>query len=83
MNFAVKMATRLRLEDRLDGAGNFVPWKARLVLILEENELWDEVVNNTTANSMLFPLPPMHKRLLPSTRTLRMEGSFQMQLKIM
>ena len=48
MNFAVKMATRLRLENRLDGAGNFVPWKARLVLILEENELWDEVVNNTT-----------------------------------
>ena len=36
------------MEDRLDGAGNFVPWKARLVLILEENELWDEVVHNTT-----------------------------------
>ena len=34
-----EMATRLRLEDRLDGAENFVPWKARLVLILEENEL--------------------------------------------
>ena len=48
MNFAEKMATGLRLEDRLDGAGNFVPWKARLVLILEENELWDEVVHNTT-----------------------------------
>ena len=42
------MATKLRLEDRLDGAGNFVPWKAMLVLILEENELWDEVVLNTT-----------------------------------
>ena len=38
------MATSLRLEDRLDGTENFVPWKARLVLILEENELWDEVV---------------------------------------
>ena len=44
------MATKLRLEDRLDGVGNFVPWKARLVLILEENELWDEVVHNTQAN---------------------------------
>ena len=44
----MKMATGLRLEDRLDGARNFVPWKARLVLILEENELWNEVVHNTT-----------------------------------
>ena len=49
------MATKLRLEDRLDGAGNFVPWKARLVLILEENELWDEVCNNTTANPIVVP----------------------------
>ena len=49
----IKMATGLRLEDRLDGAGNFVPWKARLVLILEENKLWDEVVNNTTANPIV------------------------------
>ena len=49
------MATGLRLEDRLDGAGNFVPWKARLGLILEENELWDEVVYNTTANPIVIP----------------------------
>ena len=41
------------MEDRLDGAGNFVPWKARLVLILEENELWDEVVHNTTTNPIV------------------------------
>ena len=46
----IEMATGLRLEDRLDGAGNFVPWKARIMLILEENELWDEVVHNTQAN---------------------------------
>ena len=51
----MKMATRLRLEDRLDGAGNFVPWKARLVLILEENELWDEVVHHTTSNPIVLP----------------------------
>ena len=44
------MATALRLEDRLDGAGKFVPWKARIVLIFEENELWDEVVHSTQAN---------------------------------
>ena len=33
--FAV-MATKLRLEDRLDRADNFSPWKARIVLILHE-----------------------------------------------
>ena len=51
----MKMATRLKLDDRLDEAGNFVPWKARLVLILEENELWDEVVQNTIANPIIVP----------------------------
>ena len=55
MNFAEIMATGLRMEDRLDGAGNFVPWKARIVLILEENELCDEVVHNTTAVPIVVP----------------------------
>ena len=55
LEFCSEMATRLRLEDRLDGAGNFVPWKARLVLILEENELWDEVVYNTTTDPIVVP----------------------------
>ena len=41
------MAISLRLEDRLTGDGNFVPWKFMIVLILEENELWDEVVHST------------------------------------
>jgi hypothetical protein len=31
----------LRFEDRLDGASNFVPWKARVTLLLMENGLWD------------------------------------------
>ena len=39
----------------IGGAGNSVPWKARLVLILDENELWNEVVNNTTANPIVVP----------------------------
>ena len=51
------MATGLRLKYRLDGTGNFVPWKARIMLILEENELWDEVVKNTTANPIHIPAP--------------------------
>jgi hypothetical protein len=33
--------TSLRLEDKLDSASNFVPWKARVTLVLMENELWE------------------------------------------
>ena len=50
MNFAEIMATGLKMEGRLDGAGNFVPRKARVVVILEGNKLWDEVVHSTQAN---------------------------------
>ena len=39
------MATGLRLEDRLAGVGNFFPWKARIMLYLQENELCNEVLN--------------------------------------
>ena len=45
----------LRSEDRLDGVGNFVSWKARIVLLLRENELSDEAVNNTTAHPIVIP----------------------------
>ena len=51
----IAMAIALRLQDRLDGPQNFVPWKVRIVLILEENELWDEVVHNTQANPIQVP----------------------------
>ena len=43
------------MEVRLDGAGNFIPWKARIMLILAENELWDEVVHNTTTVPIVIP----------------------------
>jgi hypothetical protein len=33
----------LRFEDRLDGASNFLSWKVRVTLLLEENDLWDIV----------------------------------------
>ena len=58
MNIAVEIATGLRLEDRHDGVGNFVPWNGRRVVILEENELWDEVVNNTTTNPIVVLASP-------------------------
>jgi hypothetical protein len=31
----------LRFEDRLDGASNFLSWKARVTLILKEHDLWE------------------------------------------
>ena len=54
MNLLVVMATGLRIEDRLDGAVNFISWKARIVLILQDSELWD-IVNSTTASLVTVP----------------------------
>ena len=30
----------MRFEDRLEGASNFIPWKERVTLLLEEFDLW-------------------------------------------
>ena len=29
----------MKVEDRLEGASNFIPWKSRVLLLLEENDL--------------------------------------------
>ena len=42
---AAMVVAGLRVEDRLMRASNWSPWKARIVLILEELELWDIVEN--------------------------------------
>jgi hypothetical protein len=42
------MATDLRVEEILDGVVNFIPWKERITLILQENDLWDIVENTKT-----------------------------------
>jgi hypothetical protein len=49
------MATGLRVEDRLDGAANFGAWKERMILLLQENELWD-IVENTTTHPVVVPI---------------------------
>jgi hypothetical protein len=36
---ATMLVVGLRVEDRLMGVGNWSPWKARIVLILEELEI--------------------------------------------
>jgi hypothetical protein len=48
------MATGLRFKDRLDGAANCIPWKERIVLLLDEAELWD-IVNSTQLNPIAVP----------------------------
>jgi hypothetical protein len=48
------MATGLRVEDRLDGAANFSSWKERIVLLLQECELWD-IVENSQTNPVMVP----------------------------
>ena len=37
------MVNTLRVEDRLEGATNFRAWKARILLLLEENDLREYV----------------------------------------
>jgi hypothetical protein len=37
------MATCMRVEDRLEGSGNFRSWKHRLQMILDENDLLEHV----------------------------------------
>ena len=54
------MATGLRIENRLDGAVNFSPWKDRIVLILQDNELWN-IMNSTTANPVTVPADAVAK----------------------
>ena len=29
----------MKVEDHLEGASNFIPWKSRVLLLLEENDL--------------------------------------------
>jgi hypothetical protein len=37
------LASQMRVEDRLVGDNNWSPWKARIVFVLEDLELWDIV----------------------------------------
>jgi hypothetical protein len=45
----VTMVNTLKLEDRLEGATNFRAWKARVLLLLEENDLKEYVESVVTA----------------------------------
>jgi hypothetical protein len=50
--------SQMRVEDRLAGTSNWSPWKARIVFVLEDLELWDIVqavvpISPTTAPVLL------------------------------
>jgi hypothetical protein len=55
------MVSTLRVEDRLDGATNFRAWKARLLFLLEENDLKDYV-------EMVISDPKIHRNWQPIGR---------------
>jgi hypothetical protein len=63
---------RLRVEDRLAGAGNWSPWKARIVMILEELELWDIVGAPVVPPPLTAPLlvAEFRKRNVKAKRTI-------------
>jgi hypothetical protein len=39
----------VKVEDRLDGVSNFLPWKARLTLLMKEQDLWDIMTSGILA----------------------------------
>ena len=42
--------TSMKVEDRLEGASNFIPWKSRVLLLLKENDLL-QCVNEKVSES--------------------------------
>ena len=52
----------LQFEDRLEGASNFIPWKDRVMLLLEEFELWDITKEVVMIPTHLDPLDEYNKK---------------------
>jgi hypothetical protein len=50
-SLAVMSASQMRVEDRLAGASNWSSWKARMVFVLEDLELWDIVRGGCSCDS--------------------------------
>jgi hypothetical protein len=69
---AVMSASQMRVEDRLDGASNWSSWKARMVFILEDLELWDivEAVVPTIPVTALVLVAEYKKRNNKAKRTI-------------
>jgi hypothetical protein len=61
-------STSLKFEDRLDGASNFLSWKVRVTLLLEENDLWDIVKDVVPSPTDLQQLAAHKKREVKAKR---------------
>ena len=56
------------MEDRLDGGGNWTPWRARIVLLLEEYELWEIVETGRVVPTDPFSLAEFKKKNIKAKR---------------
>jgi hypothetical protein len=71
VQYILEMASAsLRFEDKLDGASNFLSWKVRVTLLLEENDLWDIVKNVATLPTNLQKLVAHNKRVVKAKRVI-------------
>jgi hypothetical protein len=62
--------TPLRVEDRLDGASNFLSWKERVILALKEYDLWELVDKVVTPPTDLAALEAHNKKEIKAERVL-------------
>jgi hypothetical protein len=67
---ATMVVAGLRVEDRLAQAGNWSPWKARIVLILEELELRDIVEYLVVPPTDAVLMAEFRKRNIKAKRTI-------------
>jgi hypothetical protein len=75
-SLAVMSASQMRVEDRLAGASNWSSWKARMVFVLEDLELWDIVRGSCSYDS--FDCSHLGRRNI-RRRTTRRRGRFLME----
>jgi len=59
-----------RVDDRIAGASNWSLWKARIVLILDEGELWDIVENPVVASTDAMLMDEFQMRNIRAKRTI-------------
>jgi hypothetical protein len=60
----------LRFLYRLDGASNFISWKARVILVLKEYDLWELVEKIVTPPTYLVSLESHNKKDTQEERVL-------------
>jgi hypothetical protein len=60
----------LRVQDRLAGVSNWSLWKAMIVLILEEGDLWDIVENLVVPSIDAMLTVEFRKRKIRAKRTI-------------